>query len=186
MGCDKRHTPLTFMKLYIIPAYKETIINRGYSRIVSAAKEKGYEVQILNLQIQNKSLHSLAMKVADKIEKDSVAFGFSMGALIGYYISTLTPIKKGIFCSLSPCLGDDLKSLRGHKKIIGSHVDELYKMKYKKSLAKETVFICGKNEMKLLVKRTKKLSNMNKGKLILTESDHELNKETISEVLKNL
>lgn len=174
------------MKIYIIPAYKETIRNRGYSRIISGAKEKGYEVEILNLQIQNKSLHSLAIKAINKIEKNSVIFGFSMGALIGYYISTMIPINKGIFCSLSPCLDSDLKKIRGHKKIFGTKVDELYKTKYKKSLAKKTVFICGKKEMKLLVKRTKKLASMNKGKLIMTESNHELDNDTIAEILKNL
>jgi len=172
--------------MYIIPAYKETIRNRGYSRIISGAKEKGYEVHFLNLQIQNKSLYSLALKAIKKMDKNCVIFGFSMGALIGYYISTLFPVKKGIFCSISPCLDGDLKHIRGHKKILGTAVEELNRIKYRKSLTKETIFICGKKEMKFLVERTKKLSRMNKGKLIITKGNHKLDDEYITDILTNI
>src|SRR3989338_11164280 len=110
------------MKLYIIPAYEETIKNRGYGPVISEAKKRGYKIVVLNLQIKNRLIDDLVDKALKIIRKDtkSVIFGFSIGALIAYCISTKIKINKAIFCSISPVLGNDiLKHFKINQKFLG-------------------------------------------------------------------
>ena len=179
------------MKLYIIPAYEETIKDEGYPQIIVEAKKKKYKVFVLNLQIKNKSLDDLINKAVKIIRKgtDSVIFGFSIGALIAFCISKKIAIKKGLFCSISPILGKDaLKNLKINQKYLGKEtVEELKKTRYGKTISKEPVFICGDKEEKKLIERTKKLHRTNGGKLIIVKNNkHKLTKNYIKEIIKNL
>ena len=171
--------------IYIIPAYEEKIKDKGYSELIKGAK-KFDEVRFLNLQIKGNTLDKLYRKAVnfnDITEKDTI-IGFSMGALIAYYISTFVVVKKLICNSLSPMLAGDLKKIpANYIKKLGLPVEEMNTMKYVSSLADETIFIIGKKEKELLKRRSKLLARKNKGRLIVADGDHELFVDRILEAL---
>ncbi len=176
------------MNLYIIPAYQETIRNKGYGKIISAAKKKKYNIIVLNLQLKNKSLKELVKQGENIIGKDknSVIFGFSTGALIAFCISKKIPFKKGIYASISPILGKDAqKNLRINQKYLGKKtVEELVKTKYGKILTKYPIFMCGDSESNNLPERTKKIYRSNTGKLvILKDTRHDLTDGYLDEII---
>ena len=181
------------MKLYLIPAYKETIRNQGYGRIIKAAEEAGYTVEVLNLQIQNQKFSNVVAEGVRMISQDKskhkTVFGFSTGALIAYQISAQIPIKKGLFCSVSPILGNDIpKKERAYIKLFSKEsVDELKKSDYGISLAEQPIFFCGDKEGRKLTGRTRKLSQLSDGQtIVIKNNEHELNSIYIKEVVKFL
>jgi len=177
------------MTLYIIPAYEETTRNQGYRHIIAEAKKRKYNIRILNLQIKGRLLSDLVGEGIKAIGNynDCVLFGFSTGALIAFCISKKIPIKKGVFCSISPIFGkDSLDDLKLHQKYFGKNiVEELKMMRYGKSLADKKIFICGDGEGKKMISRMTKICKTNKEKLILvTNNDHELNVDYVNTILK--
>lgn len=181
------------MKLYIIPAYQETLRNKGYRQIVAEAKKKKYEIEILNLQIKGNSLSvltNLAIKTIGT-DIDCTIFGFSMGALIAYNISTKISVKKVILASISPSLGSDIKKFEKQmvKYFSNKTIEELKKHKYNKSKSKEIVFLYGEKEGDFLINRVKKLYKINTEKkelIFVKNNDHELNSNYIKEIIKSL
>ncbi len=187
----EKSPPYNFMKLYIIPALEETLRNQGYKQLVVGAKKKGYEAVVLNLQLRRNESFSELVEEGVKIIKDThcVIFGFSIGALIAYCISTKLPIKKVILCSTSPALGKDVEHIiKTANQYFGKKtVTELRKTTYKKSLAKKSIFLCGEKESDYLVDRTKKLCKKNNGELVIIKNNiHQLTPAYISEILKRL
>lgn len=151
------------MKFYIIPGYGETIEN--YRWLISEA-EKKYDVEFLDLQLKNKSLLELSKS---KVDRNSVVFGFSTGALIAYKLKT--PMTKGLYCSMSEILGNDTKRVLGHMvKLFGRKTtNELRGLKYGKSKASEFVIFCGDREMS---ERMTKFENVK----IIKNTEHRLTK----------
>jgi hypothetical protein len=88
------------MKLYIIPGYEEH--EQDYLWLISKAKSK-YEVVFLDLQMKDGA--SFKELISTKVDPDSIVFGFSCGALIAFKL--ITPVKKGIYCSLANVLEVD-------------------------------------------------------------------------------
>ncbi len=129
------------MKFYIIPGYGET--RRKYHWLISMAKQK-YDVEFLDLQLKGDSLLKLSKT---KIDPDSIVFGFSTGALIAYKLKT--PVKKGIYCSMSDILGSDAKGILGDMiHYFGRKTtNELKKSRYGKPKAKKFIMFCGDEEM---------------------------------------
>lgn len=181
----------SIMKLYLIPAYEETIRNQGYRRIISAAEKKGYSVVVLDLQLKDNSLSDLVNEAVKIIKKtpNCAVFGFSTGALIAYRISTFVPIKKGLFCSVSPILGNDIpKNIRPYIKLFGEEsVNELKKSDYGVSLAKQPLFFCGEKEGRKMLNKTKELSQLSYGQtIVIKNNEHELNSEYVKKVVNFL
>lgn len=182
------------MNLYIIPAYGETIRNKGYKKIIEIAKQQQYDIHILNLQIKGKNISNLINSAIKKIGEDSIIFGFSTGALLAYILSTKIPMRKIILASVSPLLGTDIKHLQKEvNKFFGKKTtQELNTMTYGKSLAKKAVFLYGQKEVgegDMLIKRTKNLHKKFKGKkslIVISNTDHELNDAYIEKITKNL
>ena len=177
------------MKLYLIPAYKETVRNQGYGRIIKAAETAGYDIEILNLQIQNRMFQDVVNEAIEIIKREKskhkAILGFSTGALLAYQISSKLEFKKAFFCSLSPLLEDDIpKSSTLFVKYFGKEtVTDLKKQKYGKSLAKETFFFTGNREGRKLIGRTKTLAKKCNGNLIIIEgNDHELDAAYTKEI----
>lgn len=169
------------MKLYLIPAYKETIRNQGYSRIIKAAENAGYTIEVLNLQIQNKRFTAVIAEGVEIISQDKskqkAILGFSTGALIAYEISTKIAFDKAFICSLSPLLDEDIpKTITPYVKYFGKEtVLDLKKQKYGVSLAKEIFFFTGDSEGRKLIGRTKALAKKCDGDLIIIgNNNHEL------------
>lgn len=182
-------TNFYIMKLYLIPAYGETIRNQGYRRIITAAKNAGYDVIVLNLQLKGNLLSELVAEAIKVIQKtpDCTLFGFSTGALIAYKISTLVPIKKGLFCSISPILGADIpKNKLPYIKLFGEEsLEELKKSEYGISLTKQSLFFYGDKEGRKLISRSRKLSELSHGNTVtIANNDHELNSDYVNEVIK--
>lgn len=177
------------MKLYLIPAYKETLRNQGYGRIIKAAKKVGYSVEILPLQLQNRKFADVIAEGIRGIEQDKskhkAILGFSTGALIAYQISTRVKFNKAFFCSLSPLLGEDVpKTATIYNKYFGRDtVLDLMQQKYGTSLAKEIFFFTGSREGRKLIGRTKALVNKCNGNLTIIEgNEHELDVSYTKEI----
>ena len=159
------------MKFYIIPGYKETI--HDYRWLISEVKKK-HDVEFLNLQLKGNSLLKLSKT---KIEPNSTVFGFSTGALIAYKLKT--PVKKGIYCSMSEILGSDTKGVLKHMvKYFGKKTtDELKRLRYGKPKAKRYVMFCGDKEM------SKRMLKLGKVKII-KNTGHKFTKTYKQAVLK--
>jgi len=164
--------------------------NQGYKRIVNEAKKK-YKVIFLNLQLKNGLFSDLVEKGINIMKNDSdcTIVGFSMGALIAYFISKRIKVKKCIICSVTPAIGIDIAhDTELYKRYLGGRqVDEYKQMKYGKSKARELIFICGSEEGDVLVNRTKQLCNSNKGALFIVDNnDHMLNKSYVDVIVNTL
>lgn len=159
------------MKFYIIPGYKEPVSK--YHWLISEAKKK-YEVEFLNLQLKGNSLLKLSKT---KIEPNSIVFGFSTGALIAYKLKT--PVKKGIYCSISELLGNDTKLIIKHMiKYFGNKTTrELRKSRYGKPKAKKYILFCGDKEM---TERMYKLENVR----VIKNTGHKFTQSYKKAVLK--
>lgn len=181
------------MKLYLIPAYKETVRDQGYGRIIKAAQKVGYSVDVLNLQIQNQNFTDViaeGIKMIDHDKADHQAIlGFSTGALIAHQISAKLKFSKAFFCSISPLLDRDIpKTIAPYVKYFGKEtVLDLKRQKYGISLAKESIFFVGNREGRKLIGRTKLLAEKCNGNLIVIEgNDHELNASYTREICLKL
>jgi hypothetical protein len=177
------------MKLYLIPAYQDTIRNQGYGYLIKKAEKAGYAVEILNLQIQNRRFNEVVQEgiqtiCRDKIETKAI-LGFSTGALISYQITTKIKFEKAFFCSMSPLLETDIpKSDKIYVKYFGKKtVEDLKKQKYGISKAKTPLFFVGNKEGRKLIGRTKNLVEKCAGELIIIKNnDHELDTNYIKEI----
>ena len=164
--------------------------NQGYRRIVREAKKK-YDVTFLNLQLKNRLFSELVEEGIDTINNASGCsiLGFSIGALIAYFISKKIELKKCIICSLTPAIGVDIAhNTKQYKKYLGGRqVNEYKQMTYGKSRARELIFICGSEEGDNLVNRTKQLCRINNGILyIIDNNDHILNEAYVDVIVKLL
>jgi len=145
----------------------------NYRWLISEAKKK-YDVEFLDLQLKGNSLLKLS---ETKIEPNSVVFGFSTGALIAYKLKT--PVKKGIYCSMSEILGSDSKGVLKHMvKYFGNKTtNELKKLRYGKPKAKKFIMFCGDKEM------SKRMLKLGKVKII-KNTGHKFTKAYKQAVLK--
>ena len=164
--------------------------NQGYRRIVREAKKK-YDVTFLNLQLKNRLFSELVEEGINTINNasDCVILGFSIGALMAYFISKKIELNKCIICSLTPAIGVDIAhNTKLYKKYLGNkQVDEYKQMKYGKSKARKLIFICGSEEGDTLVNRTKQLCNSNNGALFIVDNnDHMLNKAYVDVIMNML
>lgn len=84
-------------KLYIIPGMGQTCNLVRYKRLEKTAKAKGYDVYLIN--------PDWTMPISKQIfevDRNSVIFGFSMGAILAYLIAKKYECKKIILASISP------------------------------------------------------------------------------------
>ena len=83
--------------LYIIPGYEETYTMEQYSKIKTFAEEKGYSVVGKDIDWK-KSLSKQMFEVT----KNDVVFGFSLGAILAWFIAQKYPCEHLILASMSP------------------------------------------------------------------------------------
>jgi predicted alpha/beta hydrolase family esterase len=84
-------------KFYIIPGWTETSRRRQYQSLAKAVRKKGYEVVFKNVD-WNKKISQQVFA----IEKDSVLFGFSMGAILARLVAQEYTCNLVIFASMTP------------------------------------------------------------------------------------
>ena len=83
-------------KIYILPGYEETTRRRPYQKLRSLLQKRGYEVVFKNINWKQ----NLTKQIFE-IEKDSILFGFSLGAVLARIIAQKYPCKIGIFASMT-------------------------------------------------------------------------------------
>jgi uncharacterized protein YlbG (UPF0298 family) len=165
-------------KFYIIPGCGETA--RSYRWLIVEAAKK-YDVVFLNLQLKGNSLLEFAKT---RIERNSVVFGFSTGALIAYKLKT--PVRKGIYCSMANLLEEDIKSrgaLREMIKLFGKRtVDEFKRIRYGEPKAKKVVMFSGDRE---ITERMARFMRVKKVKIV-KDTGHRFTENYKKAVLKEI
>ena len=68
--------------LYLIPGWEDTCLDESYVKISETAKKSGYEVIPINVDWK-KPLSGQMFAV----ERNSVVFGFSLGAILGWLVA---------------------------------------------------------------------------------------------------
>ena len=68
-------------KIYILPGYEETTKRRSYQKLRFLLQQKGYEVVFKNIDWKTNLTKQIFV-----IEKDSIVFGFSLGAVLARLI----------------------------------------------------------------------------------------------------
>ncbi|MEI8249496.1 MAG: hypothetical protein WCG07_03320 [Candidatus Taylorbacteria bacterium] len=84
-------------KFYIIPGWGETCRRRQYQSLAKSIQRKGYEVVFKNID-WSKTLS----KQLFAVEKDSIVFGFSMGAILAKLITQSCECEHLILASMTP------------------------------------------------------------------------------------
>lgn len=84
-------------KLYIIPGWKETTRRRCYQVLAKNALYKGYQVVKINPDWK-KPLSTQIFPV----KKESVIFGFSLGAVLAHLVARKYPCKRVLLASMTP------------------------------------------------------------------------------------
>jgi esterase/lipase len=179
------------MKLILIPGYKENTNRGGYRSIINFATARKWEIQIIKPNYSKKLLSQIINESTETIGsgRHSIIIGFSIGALIAFCISKRVPVEKAFFCSISPILGKDAREdKRDLSNYFGNDFyDEISKMRYGKSIAKNILFLYGDKEGKKLIGRTKKLHKGNGHTLVaIKNNDHDFDTTYAQVVIDHL
>ncbi|MEI6304987.1 MAG: hypothetical protein WCP09_03170 [Candidatus Taylorbacteria bacterium] len=83
--------------IYIIPGLGENCQLLRYRKLEAILQSNGYEVKCFN-----PNWYEPLSDQVFSVEKDSIVFGFSFGAVLAYLIAKKYTCKKVIFASLSP------------------------------------------------------------------------------------
>lgn len=83
--------------LYIIPGWEDTGLEAGYQTLGAKAQEKGYEVVFKKVDWTK----PLSGQVFD-IPKESILFGFSLGAILAWMVAQSSPNSHLILASMTP------------------------------------------------------------------------------------
>ncbi len=92
--------------IYIIPGLGEDCNLSRYKKLIDTFQKKGYFVKPIN-----PDWYKPLSEQIFPIEKESMIFGFSFGAILAYLIAKKYPCKKVIFGSISPIHTFSFKSL---------------------------------------------------------------------------
>ena len=124
--------------------------------IIPGLGEKKYnlpkEVQYLHLSMDD--VFNLP-----KIPSDSILIGFSVGAILAYFLALKNPVKRLILCSPSPVILSPIK-IEGEVYVLSGKKESPHMRKYAKKLAKKV------------------------GKFIEVDAGHKLDKRYVGNILK--
>lgn len=152
---------------YIIPGWQETCRRRQYQNLAKAVRKSGYDVVFKNID-WNKNVSEQIFEV----EKDSVLFGFSMGAIVARLIAQECKCKLVICASMTP-----LRHFKGGEQekmlvdAIGKKVVEDIKRHLKPKIKSKKVLLYGDKENE-------------KADIFVKNTDHEISQNYIKEILK--
>lgn len=152
--------------IYIIPGWGETTKRKPYQKLKKLAEEKDYKVVFKNINWKEK----LSSQIFE-VEKNSIIFGFSLGAILAKLVAQENECEKLILASMTP-----LKYFKNKKyipdliKVCGK--DFVYDINNKlksKTLAKKQITFYGE------------LENC-KADIIVTKTKHEINDKYLKEI----
>jgi hypothetical protein len=158
-------------KIYILPGYQETTRRRPYQKLRTLAQAKCYEVVFKNIHWDKKLTDQIF-----KIEKDSIIFGFSLGAVLARLIVQDYPSKHAIFASMTTL--HDFKKGKNRDALIEllgmDFVDDVRDyLKPKHKAVKQTIMYGDKE-------------GEDKADVFVKNTEHELTNEYLREILKLL
>lgn len=141
-------------KIYIIPGWQETTRRKCYRELAKIAESKKYEVVFKNVDWTK----NFSEQIFD-VEKNSVIFGFSLGAVLAFLVAQKYDCKKLILASATPHYSfSDKKIKKALVDLIGKKiVDDVIKNLKTKTKAEKVVTIYGDKEGEradILVKNT--------------------------------
>lgn len=158
-------------KIYIISGYQETTRRRPYQKLRKILQAKGYEVIFKNINWKQNLTEQIF-----EIEKDSIIFGFSLGAILARLVVQNYCCKHAIFASMTDL--NDFKKGKNREALIEllgekfvNDVRDYLKPKHK--ALKQTIMYGDKEgelEADVFVKNT----------------EHELSEEYLKEIVKIL
>ena len=187
-------------KIYILPGWGHLLSDEGYKKLLEITSVRGYTLQPLDFNTRNPErslggdelfsdlIKRLSTQIPDPCDED-IILGFSIGALIAYKLSGKRRFSQAIICSMSPCLGNDLRILPREETVDFSEAQyqEMVQMEYGKSISTKITFLYGSKETTDLKERSIDLGKQNHSTSIeISNADHELDDiyvEKIKEVL---
>ncbi|MEX2436716.1 MAG: hypothetical protein WD471_00955 [Candidatus Paceibacterota bacterium] len=155
-------------KFYIIPGWRDTCKEKQYQLLANSVRKKGYEVICKDID-WNKKLSDQFFP----IEKNSVIFGFSIGAILARLIVQKYKCKLVILASMTP-----LVHFRG------GEPEKLLIDTIGKELVDDV-----KENLKSDIKASRKMvmygdKEDESGDIIVPDTDHEITSNYIKEVVK--
>jgi len=154
-------------KVYIIPGWQETCRRKQYQNLSKALKNKGYNVVCKNVDWDKKMSEQIF-----EVEKDSIVFGFSMGALLARLIAQKYKNTLTIFASMTP-----LRHFKGGEQekvlvdVVGKRLVKDIKKHLQPRLKSKSILLYGDKE------------NEN-ADIVIKNTDHEISENYIREVVK--
>ncbi len=128
---------------YIIPGWKEYSRYKVYQSLANIAKKKGYEVIFYEIDWGKKMSEQIF-----PVEKNSIVFGFSLGAILALLIAQKYECKKLILASMTPLYSFKDKEMR--KALIdllgADFIDDVIKNLKTKNKALNQISIYGDKE----------------------------------------
>lgn len=154
-------------KFYIIPGWQETCRRRQYQNLADALRKSDYNVVLKNVD-WNKNLSDQTFE----IERDSILFGFSMGAILARLIAQKYRCNLVIFASMTP-----LRHFKGGEQerllidAIGENIVRDVKIHLKPKIKSRKVLMYGDKENE-------------KADILVKDTDHEISKNYIKEIIR--
>ena len=154
---------------YIIPGWKEYSRYKVYQSLALAAKKGGYKVIFYEIDWDKK----LSEQVFP-VEKNSIVFGFSLGAILALLIAQKYECRKLLLASMTPLYSfKDKKIKKALIDLLGADfINDIDKNLKTRNKSKEKVIIYGDKEGE-------------KGDIIIPKTGPRLNSRYIEEI-KNL
>ena len=146
-------------RFYIIPGWNESSSYKIYQSLAKTAQKDGYEVVFYNIDWDKK----LSAQVFP-VEKNSIIFGFSLGAILASLVAQKYKCKKLILGSMTPLYYfKDKKMKKELIELLGKNiVDDLVKNVRTKNKALNQITIYGDREKE-------------DGNIIVSKTGHRLN-----------
>ncbi len=154
-------------KFYIIPGWNETCKRKQYQSLAKAVRDVGFDVIFKNVD-WNKNIS----KQTFKVEKDSIVFGFSMGALLARLIAQENKCALAIFASMTP-----LRHFKGGEQekilaeVIGKRCLNDIKKNLKPKLKSPGILIYGDKENE-------------RADFLIKDTGHEISKNYIDKIIE--
>lgn len=152
-------------KIYIIPGWQETCKRKVYKNLTNAFQQKGYEVVCISVNWKK-----VLSKQVFQAEKDSVVFGFSMGAILARLVAQKYAPSLTILGSMTPLKHFQIKK---EEKIladvVGKKIVDDVKQNLEPQLIAKHIMLYGDKENE-------------KADIYVPDTDHEITENYIKEL----
>lgn len=154
--------------LYIIPGWEDACSQASYQKLAKTAEDLGYEVFLKDVDWKKPLSEQIF-----SVEKGAVVFGFSLGAILAWFVAQQYQIKHLILASMTPHYSfSDVEIKQALIDLAGVRfVDDVIKNLETKHQAEKQTMLYGDKEGEL-------------ADILVANTEHELNDRYISEIAK--